>query len=364
MSKQNGTSSTTLLTGRVQVAAVQARLRPGAVEDNLIHLEDLIRDAVREHRPSLVIVPEEAASPAVNDPALSYVARPIDGAPMQLYRQLARELDIVVGGGFLAHRNNHLYSTYVLAEPDGRLHLHDKTIASAWGSHHCETGRDNGRPRVAALGDAPVGVATGWEWVRTDTARRLHHRVQLLTGGLCWPSFPMNWKSPFAPWMRREHALQLGLLRELPSQMARLLGAPVAIASQVGTVSLRTPVATVPWRTKLVGETQIVDQAGTVLARLGPDDGEGHIGAEVRLGPPQPTDPITDRTWIPSLSRTTRATRRALRLHGALTYRTKRLMRLHPWQRWPAADLLSEIGPGDPAEQPVATSGPASARPR
>ncbi|MDT7601592.1 MAG: hypothetical protein QOC67_4787, partial [Pseudonocardiales bacterium] len=44
-------------TQTVKIAAIQPALRLGAVEENLIRLEGLIRDAVREHSPAIVTVP-------------------------------------------------------------------------------------------------------------------------------------------------------------------------------------------------------------------------------------------------------------------------------------------------------------------
>jgi predicted amidohydrolase len=345
------------VTGRVvRVAAVQPALRLGAVEENLVRLEDLIRDAVREHSPSVVTVPEAGSSPNVYSRLLHGVARPVDGAPMQLYRRLARELDVVVGGGFLARRGRDVYGTYVLAEPDGRVHLHDKDIPTMWEHNYYVGGDDPGRTTLAAL-DAPVGVANGWEWARTGTARRLRGRVRLLLGGMCWPSYPVNWRGPFAVWAAREHALQRQHARELPRQMARLIGAPVVMPSHVGPIDFETPLAPgVPWRTVMVGETQIVERDGTVLARLTAEDGEGHVSAEVTLAPPEPLDPLGPMYWIPPLSVSTRAAWAATNTHGRLRYRGMRALRRHPWQSWPGGDLPDEIGPEPAAEQTQATT--------
>jgi len=104
---------------QVRVAVVQPDLRVGAVEENLIRLEDLVRDAVQVHQPELVILPESASSPTVYDPRPARAARPVDGAPLQLLRHLARELDVIIGGGFLAQRGHDAYSSYALAEPNG-----------------------------------------------------------------------------------------------------------------------------------------------------------------------------------------------------------------------------------------------------
>jgi predicted amidohydrolase len=350
---------------QVRVAVVQPDLRVGAVEQNLIQLEDLVRDAVRVHRPELVILPESASSPTVHDPRLGRAARPVDGAPLQLLRHLARDLDVVIGGGFLAHRGHDAQSSYALAEPDGGVHLSNHDGSTFWGRHYSRGSTAPGRTALAALGGAPVGVACGWEWARTDTARRLRHRVQLMVGGTCWPSYPLNWSGPLDGWMRREHSRQAQQARELPGQMGRLLGVPVALAAHVGPTSFATPLAgRLSWDTELLGESQIVDRDGTVLARLTRADGEAHAAATVTLAPPAPLDPLSELAWIPNPSATTRSLRTALRLHGALAYHSQRLLHRHYWQQVPGADLADEIEPGEPGEQATATSGPSSTRPR
>jgi predicted amidohydrolase len=339
---------------KVKVAAVQPMLRLGAVEDNLARLEELIRDAAREHNPRVVTVPEAASSPNVYSRLLRTVARPVDGAPMQLYRRLARELDVVVGGGFLARRGDDVYGTYVLAEPDGRAHLHDKDIPTMWENNYYTGGDD---PGLTTLFTVPVGVACGWEWARMGTAARLRGRVQLLLGGMCWPSYPLNWPGLAGRWAAREHELQLQHARELPRQMARLIGAPVVMPSHVGPIDFDTPLAPgVPWKTIMVGETQIVERDGTILTRLTAEDGEGHVCAEVNLDAPEPVDPLGRRYWIAPLSVSTRAAWTATNTHGALKYRAMRALRRHSWQGQPGGDLPNEIASGGSGDQLSATT--------
>ena len=143
-----------------RLAVVQPVLAVGAVEANLARLEDLIRDAHREHAPDVILVPEACTSPNVYAKALLAVPRPLDGAPSQLLTRLARELDCVVGGGFLAVRGAHAYGTYVLAEPDGTTHLHDKDIPTAWEHNYYRGGHDPGVVRSHAL-NTPVGLMSG-----------------------------------------------------------------------------------------------------------------------------------------------------------------------------------------------------------
>lgn len=345
------------MTRTVKIAAVQPALALGDVEKNLIRLEDLIRDAVREHSPDIVTVPEAASSPNVYSRAMRGVARPVDGAPMQLYRQLSRELGVIVGGGFLARRGENVYGTYALAEADGHLHLHDKDIPTMWEQNYYAKGDDAGITTLASLGGTPVGIANGWEWARMGTARRLRGEVQLLLGGMCWPSYPLNWRGPFGQLAAREHALQRQHARELPRQMARLIGAPVVMPSHVGAIDFDTPLAPgVAWRTQMIGETQIVERDGTILARLTAEDGEGHIAAIVTLAPPAPIDPLGPQYWIAPLSVTTRAAWHAMNTHGAVKYRAMRATKRHPWQTWPGGDLPDEVGPSSAAEALQATS--------
>jgi len=344
------------MTRTVTIAAVQPALRLGAVEANLRRLEDLIRDAHREHHPDVVIVPEAGTSPNVYSRSLRQVARPVDGVPFQLYTRLARELGCVVGGGFLARRSGDVYGTYVLAEPDGRAHLHDKDIPTMWEQNYYRGGDDDGVVRCQTL-QAPVGLACGWEWARYRTARRLAGRVQLLLGGMCWPSYPLNWGWPLTSWAQREHGLQRQFARELPRQVARLVGAPVAIASHVGDIAFETPLGPgIPWKTFMVGETQICERDGTILARLAYEDGEGHIAATITLDQPEPVDPIDDRFWIPNQTVSLRILWHAMNGHGAAKYHAMRLLRRHAWQRLPGGDLPDEVAPSAAPETRSATT--------
>ena len=144
-----------------RIAVVQPALALGEVEANLIRIEDLIRDAHREHNAEVVLVPEGCTSPNVYAKVLLGTARPIDGQPFQLLTRLARELDCVIGGGFVAVRGRHTYGTYVLAEPNGAVHLHDKDIPTAWEQNYYKGGDDDGVVRCETLG-ITVGLMSGW----------------------------------------------------------------------------------------------------------------------------------------------------------------------------------------------------------
>ena len=142
------------------------------VERNLARVEDLVRDAHREHSPEVIVLPEAFTSPNVYARQLRGAPRPVDGQPMQMLTRLARELDCVLAGGLPRGARRHAYGTYVLAEPDGSLHLHDKDIPTAWEQHFYVGGDDRGVTRCGALG-CTVGLMSGWEWARLRTAARV-----------------------------------------------------------------------------------------------------------------------------------------------------------------------------------------------
>lgn len=340
-----------------RLAVVQPHLALGAVDANLARLEDLIRDAHREHHPHVILVPEACTSPNVYAKPLATVPRPVDGAPFQLLKRLARELDCAVGGGFLAVRGAHAYGTYVLAEPDGSAHLHDKDIPTAWENTYYRGGDDDGVTRCATL-NATVGLMSGWEWARNRTSARVRAAgAQLVLGGMCWPSFPTNWPGPAGRLYAAEHEVWREQARALPGQVARRTGVPVAHAAHVGPVTGETPFGPgIPWPTVSLGESQVCDRDGTILARLSLEDGEGHVAADVELREPEPLDPIGDDYWIPELTPMSRMAWHTLNAHGALRYRIRHARGGFPWQHGPARDLPDEVRADEAASASVPRS--------
>ena len=80
-----------------------------------------------------------------------------------------------------------------------------------------------------------------------------------------------------------------------------MIGAPVSMPSHVGDVGFDSPMMPgVPWHTQMIGETQIVERDGTILARLTYEDGEGHVAADVVLDRPDAARP---GRWTASGSR-------------------------------------------------------------
>ena len=114
-------------------------------------------------------------------------------------------------------------------------------------------------------------------------------------------------------------------MRETPARMARMLGVPVIHAAHAGDFQARMPlVPGLPYRSHFLGETQVVDATGEVLARLSWEDGEGLAIAEIEPGRVEPTEDLPSGFWIPDLHWLIRAVWGYQNIHGKLYYRRHR----------------------------------------
>jgi len=339
----------------MRAVAIQPRVALGEVERNLVHLEDLIDQAAREHSPEAIFLPESMTTPNLYHRSMRSVARPVDGEPLAMLRRAARRHDCLVGGGFIAIRGADTRGTYALVEPDGSAYLHDKDQPSFWENNYYAAGSDDG---VAETSLGPIGLANGFEWGRTRTARRMLGRVRLLAGGMHFPSFP-TWKLTRPYFWDRDHQALLQYARETPGRMARILGVPAVHPSHVGDVEMSTPlVPGLRWPTVCVGETRICDADGVTLARLSFEDGEGWIAADVDIdAEPAPRDPMPAGFWNSLLPISVHAVWHVGNVHGRIKYEAMKRLGTHEWE--PGPDLPARVPA--PAETPLAQSATPSA---
>ena len=156
-----------------RIAVVQPALELGAVERNLARIEDLSATPTASTRADVVVVPGGVHEPERlrADPARrrapgrrpAVPAADAAGPRAGLRRRAA---------GSSRSAATDAYGTYVLAEPDGAVHLHDKDIPTAWEQNYYVGGDDDGVVRCETLG-ATVGLMSGWEWARNGTAARV-----------------------------------------------------------------------------------------------------------------------------------------------------------------------------------------------
>lgn len=287
----------------LRIVAVQLEGRIGDLEYNLNQVEALIGAAL-EKQPDVIALPEFFTTPIAYDHCLFACSLPPDNPALDLLRTVARRHNVLIGGSYLEYRQGDVFNTYVLVEPDGDVHRHDKDLPTMVENAFYRGGSDDG---VFQTGIGRIGTAVCWELVRTQTIRRLQGRVDLLMTGSHWWSPPIGWPvlSGFMDEMQAQNEVYM---YETPGTFARLVGAPLVHAGHVGT--LDRPVSLVPggglrlpFKSVLMGETQITDREGVVIARRTRQEGAGILFGEVGMGAREPAEPIPDRFWIPELTK-------------------------------------------------------------
>lgn len=278
---------------KLRVAAIQMTPKLGDVDSNLNQVGHLVREA-QQKGAQWIVLPELFTSAAAFHPAMLKAIQPIDGAPLQLLKRLAREGNTVIGGSFLAKHAQQVYNTFVLVFPDGSVLQHDKDLPTYWENCYYKKGKDDG---VLSTPIGPVGAVLCWEFIRSQTATRLMNKVKMVVGGSCWWTLPDD---AAADSPRR--AANLAMLQQAPVRMSRMLGVPVIHGSHAGQFEgfFSPELSDVPYNSAFLGEAMIVDARGNVLARRARDAGAGVVMADVVLpAKPVPSKPIPARFWMP-----------------------------------------------------------------
>jgi predicted amidohydrolase len=287
----------------------------GNIEANCARAERLAEEAFAAGA-AWVILPEFFTSAMAFHPCMLDAVSAPDGAPRQLLQRLARRHSGVVGGSFINRRGADRYNTFVLAFPDGSTFCHDKDIPTMWENCYYVGGSDDG---VFQTPSGRVGAAMCWELIRSQTARRLDGNVDVVVAGSCWWDFPSDATGPEMEALRARNA---DLLHATPATFASMLGVSVIHAAHAGDFEARTPDAEgVPYRSRWLGETQIVDGHGNILARRDYRDGEGFVVAEISLGVVSgPRTPIPETFWAHELPQAMLDAWHALNAHGQRYY--------------------------------------------
>jgi len=311
----------------LKVAAVQMKAILGNVEANLKSVKQLASNAFNDGA-ELVILPEFFTSAVGFHPKMLDVVRPINGEPFQLLNLLAKKYNGVIGGSFIALRGEESYNTFVLAFPDGSNYFHDKDQPTMWENCYYIGGEDDG---VLETQLGKIGVALCWEFVRTRTATRMLDRVDFVVGGSCWWSTPEQPLTGTSPELR-DNVLEM--MVETPAKFARMLGVSVIHAAHAGELLCEMPLMpNFTYKSYYVGETQIVDDSGKILARMKREEGDGFIMTDLDLSRKRkPSEPIPNRFWIPNMPQELNQAWEMLNKHGESYYRetTKPYRDKHP----------------------------------
>ena len=280
-----------------------------------------------------MVLPEFFVSGMSYRPAKMLEAiQPLDGPATQLLKNLATQGNAYIGGTVLAKSGPDVFNTFVLATPHGQVYTHDKDFPSGFVEHSFYAGGedavfvkelqshgvstiperipsrvDNIKSGIFPVTDTlAVGSAICWEQLRYRTARRLRGKVDLIVAASAWGSLDPDVgvagvdRSDLVRW--GEEAKQM--IREAPCRLARLVGAPVIHANVVGSGwSNDGRKGKPPMFGRGLGDSQIVDSGGTVLARRPNAEGEGLVLAKLRVGRVTPSEQIpADASWTPDCS--------------------------------------------------------------
>ncbi|MCA9265307.1 MAG: carbon-nitrogen hydrolase family protein [Planctomycetales bacterium] len=314
------------------VAAIQMGSHVGDIDANLEEAENWIRYAIRSGA-KWVVLPEFFASGMSYQPDKMLDAiQPIDGQATQMLRQLSQQGGAYIGGTFLAKSGDDVFNSFVMASPDGQVFTHDKDFPSGFVEHSFYAGGEDdvfvqqlqefgikpaaekihSRPENIKTGVFPladstaVGVAICWEQIRYRTARRLRGKVDLVLASSAWGILDPDVgvaevkRDDLVRWAEETSVM----LRKTPGRLARLVGSPVIHANTVGSGWSRDGrKGKPPMLGRGMGDSQIVDARGTVLARRPHSDGEGVVFADVPIGRTMPADEVSDgEFWTPDFS--------------------------------------------------------------
>jgi predicted amidohydrolase len=277
----------------MRVAAVQLEPRIGDVAANLEACERLA-DAAAAEGAEWIVLPEFFTTGMGFFPELADAALRPDGEATDLLLALARRHGATVGGSFLCRDpDGEARNAFLLATPEGIAGRHDKDLPTMWENAFYVGGSDDG---VIRAGELDVGAAVCWEFMRTQTARRLRGRIDLLVGGSFWWSIPADWRPRGV--MRRREAANERLAAGAAPAMATFVGAPVVHASHCGPLSCPMPGTPIEYRGHIEGGASVTDAHGRVLAFRDRRQGEGLAMAEVEPGRIAPSRAIPDRFWL------------------------------------------------------------------
>ena len=273
--------------------------RLGDVAYNLAQVRDLLTEAVGQGAAAIAL-PEFFTTTIALDRAASVrdCVLPPDNAALDLLTEFATDHSALIGGSYLEQRSDgDVYNCYLLVHPDGTVTRHDKDLPTMVENAFYVGGATNG-VHTTEMGSVGTGVC--WETIRSQTARRMKGQVDFLMTGSHWWTVPSNWPGSRKVYDKYD-ADARAVLAGAPAMLSRLLGVANLHGSHCGELHGLFPISPrrfVPHETSLLGEAQIVDNAGAVVARMSQRDGAGVIVADIDLTRATPIEAIPDSFWL------------------------------------------------------------------
>jgi len=282
----------------IVAAAIQLNTRIGDNEHNLKASERLANEAVKAGA-TWIALPEFFNTGMCWDPELVHAIEYDDDQTASFLQKFSQKKGVVVGGSFMCRvPEGGVRNRYLCFDSGKLVGKHDKDLPTMWENAFYEGGDKSDTGILGDVDGQRVGSAMCWEFIRTQTAKRMKGKVDVVMGGSYWWSMPTNWPK----WMveKTESYNRDNLLRCI-QKTALLIGAPVIHGSHCNTFACKMPGIPYPFNEfngEIQGHAMIVDAQGKILAHRDKREGEGFVTAEVTLGSVETTAVIPDRFWL------------------------------------------------------------------
>lgn len=276
----------------VKVAAVQLEPRIGDLQANLAACERMANEA-GEKGAQWIALPEFFTTGMAFDPRIAGAIQSPDGPALKLLLDLARRYRAYVGGSFIMRDEDGVVrNAFFLASPEGIAGRHNKDIPTMWENCFYVGGTDDG---IIGLGDRSAGVSLCWEFMRSQTARRLREKVDVVIGGSCWWSVP-QWipRAVTGRWEEKNEQTALESVRSF----AAYVGAPVIHAAHVGEIDCPLPWLPLRYKGHYEAGSMIVDGEGNTVALRDRRQGPGLVIGKIKIGRTTPQTDVPGRYWL------------------------------------------------------------------
>src|SRR5699024_8167909 len=276
----------------VKVAAIQLDPKIGDLHANMAACESMANEA-GEKGAKWIILPEFFTTGMAFNPRIADAIQPPNGKALNLLLKIAKRYEAIVGGSFLERgEDSAVRNTFYLVSPKGILGRHDKDLPTMWENCFYIGGEDDG---IIKMSDYTVGSALCWEFMRSQTARRLQEKVDIVVGGSCWWSVP-SWvpKSVTNRWEEKNEQTALESVRSF----ATYIGAPIIHAAHVGTIECPLPWTPMNYKGHYEAGSMIVDGEGEIIAIRDRHEGQGIVMANVKIGRTKYQKNIPNKYWL------------------------------------------------------------------
>lgn len=280
----------------VIAAAIQLDTEIGHTKKNLKACKRLAEEACRSGA-TWIGLPEFFNTGISWDPDLVNAIEYGNGPSAIFLRNFSKENSVVIGGSFLCRVPEGGVRNRYLCFSNGELiGKHDKDLPTMWENAFYQGADDNDSGIVGEINGIRVGSAVCWEFIRTQTARRMKGKVDVIIGGSHWWSPPSNWPNFL---VGKAAIYNNENLMKSVQETARLIGAPIIHASHCNVFSCKMlgfPFLT--FHGALEGNTAIIDASGKILARRKKEEGEGIVTAQITLKNIESNEKIPKRFWL------------------------------------------------------------------